>query len=141
MHSMSLENISNQYDAKAPESRQGLSLAEEHKPIEIKFHENPHILIEIEEFREVVGLRSPVQAGLLVNQDGTFWLTNLGRNGSTEVFRPDNRKHRRLAFNQVAYVRGGDFVGFYGAYYRVQFLDSQLYLHPLNEIETLSFRN
>lgn len=140
MHSMKIEHTETSYDSLAPASRHALSLSKTLSPIEMDFSANPNILLAIEELDGVVGLSSPVQAGILVNQDQSCWLTNMGRPGSTEVFRPDNRKHRKLAFNQVAYVRHGDWVGFYGSYYRVLFGFSSIQLKPVKPEELKSLR-
>ncbi len=105
------------FDARAPESNFSISLAENFDSVEIDYSGNPNLLLEIEEFRDVIGLRSPVQAGFLVNVDQSCWLTNLGRAGSTEVYRPRNKTYRKLTHNQVAYLRKGDYVGFYGAFF------------------------
>jgi len=139
---MKFETTESNYDSKSPENNFTLSLSRTFSPVKMDFSANPNILIEIEEFQDVVGLSSPVQAGLLVNQDHSCWLTNLGRNGSTEVYRPDNQRHRKLKYNQVAYLRHGDFVGFYGSFYRVLFGFSSVQLKPLadEEIKTIQIQ-
>ena len=121
---MNFHENDSSFDSKCPESYFSISLADSHGMVTVDFSKNPNYLLEIEEFRNVIGLSSAVQAGLLINQDGSFWLTNLGRSGSTEVYRPINKTYRKLANQQVAYLRHGDFVGFYGAFYRVDFDES-----------------
>jgi len=135
MEAMALQDHQVTYDSKLPESRHIISLGNSFSAIEMDFSACPNILIEIEEFHDAVGITSPLQAGLLVNQDHSLWLTNLGRNGSTEVYRPENGRHRKLAFNQVGYVRHGDCIGFYGSFFRVLFGFSTVQLKPLSEQE------
>ena len=132
---MNFDSTESNFDSKSPETRYCLSLANTRSPVDLDFSATPNILIDIEEFQDVVGLSSPVQAGLLVNQDHSCWVTNLGRSGTTEVFRPDNRQHRRLKFNQVAYVRHGDYVGFYGCYFRILFGFSSVQFQPVSPHE------
>jgi hypothetical protein len=136
MIAMDLQKEEFNFSSKSPEAMFSISLAECVKSTEIDYSKNPHILLEIEEFRGVIGLASPVQAGMLVNQNLSCWLTNLGRNGSTEVYRPANKTFRRLAYNQVAYLRHGDFVGFYGAFYRLEFRKNKLVLIPVQTRKT-----
>lgn len=138
---MKFDASESDFDSKSPENHFTLSLSRTLSPVEMDFSANPNILIEIEEFQDVVGLSSPVQAGLLVNQDHSCWLTNLGRNGSTEVFRPVNQRHRKLKYNQVAYLRHGDFIGFYGSFFRVVFGFSSVQLRPLSDEESKSLRD
>jgi hypothetical protein len=123
------------YDGQASEAYYPISLADGSQLLEMDFTSNPNILIEIAELRDAKGQDSPIQAGLLVNHDHSCWLTNLGRNGSTEVYRPHNGQHRKLAFNQVAYLRHGDCVGFYGSFFRVLFGYSKIQLKPLSSEE------
>ncbi|MDL1873120.1 hypothetical protein FBR05_13120 [Deltaproteobacteria bacterium PRO3] len=141
MHSMNFHEQGGGFDSKCPESLFSISLAESQGVVTVDFSANPNFLLEIEEFRNVVGLSSAVQAGLLVNQDGSCWLTNLGRSGSTEVYRPMNKTYRKLAHQQVAYLRHGDFVGFYGAFYRVDFDDTQLSLVPVDFLAKPRFQS
>jgi len=130
---MSFQNIDADYHSQSPETLYSISLANERFPVEMDYSENPNLVVEIEELRGVVGLSSAIQAGILVNADESCWLTNLGRNGSTQVYRPDNHIHRKLAYNQVAYLKHGDYVAFFGSYFRVEITPSTLYLVPLNE--------
>lgn len=132
MHSMNFHENESNFDSKCPESSFSISLADTQDVISVDFSANPNLLLEIEEFRNVIGLSSAVQAGLLVNHDGSCWLTNLGRSGSTEVYRPVNKTYRKLAHQQVAYLRHGDFVGFYGAFYRVDIDETQLNMVPVD---------
>jgi hypothetical protein len=132
MYSMNFQEKDGSFDSKSPESLFSISLAEGLGVVEVDFSYNPHLLLEIEEFRNVIGLSSAVQAGFLINHDHSCWLTNLGRSGSTEVYRPVNKIYRKLAQNMVAYLRHGDFVGFYGAFYRVVFEGSKLSLIPVD---------
>ena len=132
MHSMNFHENENDFDSKSPESSFSISLADTQDVISVDFSSNPNLLLEIEEFRNVIGLSSAVQAGILVNHDGSCWLTNLGRSGSTEVYRPMNKTYRKLAHQQVAYLRHGDFVGFYGAFYRVDIDETQLNMVPVD---------
>lgn len=131
MIAMDLLNQHSDFNSKSPESLFSISLAEHFNSVEVDFSENPNLLLEIEELRDVVGLSSSLQAGLLVNQDESCWITNLGRNGSTEVYRPANKTYRKLAYNQVAYLRHGDFIGFYGAFYRLEIRGQRLALIPI----------
>lgn len=131
MHSMSFQTIERDFDSLSPETLYAVSLSNSNQPVEMDYSENPNLVLEIEELRGVIGLCSPVQAGILVNHDESCWLTNLGKNGSTHVYRPDTKKHRKLAYNQVAYLRHGDYIGFYGAFFRVEITASTLYLVPL----------
>jgi hypothetical protein len=140
MSAMKSEITESSFDSLAPVSRQAISLTHTHSPVNIDFATNPNILVEIEELQGVVGLRSPVQAGILVNQDHSCWITNMGRSGSTEVYRPDNGKHRKLTFNQVAYVRHGDWVGFYGSFFCVLFGFSSIQLQPVTPDEMKNLR-
>lgn len=133
MHSMNTISTESVFDSKSPEHHCLLSLSNTRSAVEMDFSANPNILLDIEEFCDVVGLSSPVQAGILVNQDQSCWLTNLGRPGTTEVYRPDNKRHRKLAYNQVAYVRHGDLVGFYGNYFKVFFGFSTIQLRPVTK--------
>ena len=135
MHSMSLFEAKGDFDSKRPESNFSLSLADHRRKVEVDFEENPNLLLEIEEFRGVVGLSSAAQAGFLMNQDHSCWLTNIGRSGSTEVYRPGNKTYRRLAHQQVAYLRHGDYVGFYGAFYRLEFSGDCLTLAPVEFVK------
>ena len=135
MLAMKIETSENSFDSLAPVSRQVISLSNAHSPVAMDFASNPNFLIEIEELQGVVGLSSAVQAGILVNQDKSCWVTNMGRSGSTEVYNPENRKHRKLSFNQVAYVRHGDWVGFYGSFFRVLFGFSSIQLKPISQEE------
>jgi len=128
---MSLQETKGAFDSKRPESNFSLSLANHRRKVEVDFEDNPNLLLEIEEFRDVVGLSSPAQAGFLINQDHSCWVTNIGRHGSTEVYRPGNKTYRRLAHQQVAYLRHGDYVGFYGAFYRLEFSGDCLTLAPV----------
>ncbi len=130
---MSFQQIDADFDSQSPETLYSISLINERFPVEMEYRENPNLVLEIEELRGVVGLSSAIQVGILVNQDESCWITNLGRNGSTEVYRPDNRKHRKLAFNQVAFLKHGDYVSFYGSWYRVEMTASTLYMVPLCE--------
>ncbi len=132
MHSMNFHTEDGDFDSKSPESSFSISLAEGQEIVEVDYEENPNLLLEIEEFRNVIGLNSPVQAGIMVNHDSSCWITNLGRSGTTEVYRPFNKTYRKLARQQVAYLRHGDFVGFYGAFYRVEFEDNKLCLIPVD---------
>lgn len=125
----------NAFDSKSPESLFQIALAENLKVVEVDYRDNPHWLLEIEEFRDVIGLPSAIQAGFLINQDESCWITNLGRAGSTEVYRPANKRHRRLDYNQVAYLKRGDFVGFYGAFFQVRFGEGKLRLLPVDFLE------
>lgn len=135
MHSMSLfEPQQGAFDSKRPESGFSVSLANHRRKVQVDFEANPNLILEIEEFRGVVGLSSAAQAGFLMNQDHSCWLTNLGRHASTEVYRPGNKTHRRLAHQQVAYLRHGDYVGFYGAFYRLEFSGDCLTLAPVEFI-------
>jgi hypothetical protein len=136
MIAMDLLNQHSDFNSKSPENRFTVSLAEHFNSVDVDFSENPNLLLEIEELRDVVGLTSSLQAGLLVNQDQSCWITNLGRNGSTEVYRPANKTYRKLANNQVAYLRHGDFVGFYGAFYRVEIRETKLSLFPIESRKT-----
>lgn len=131
MHSMNFHSTDGEFDSRSPESSFSISLADQ-GTIEVDYEQNPNLLLEIEEFRNVVGLSSPVQAAVMVNHDSSCWITNLGRSGTTEVYRPFNRTYRRLAHQQVAYLRHGDFVGFYRSFYRVEFEDSRLCLIPVD---------
>jgi hypothetical protein len=135
MLAMKTEITESNYDSLAPVSRQTISLGHTHSPVAMDFASNPNFLIEIEELQGVVGLSSAVQAGILVNQDHSCWITNMGRSGSTEVYNPNNGKHRKLTFNQVAYVRHGDWVGFYGSFFRVLFGFSSIQLKPVSQEE------
>ncbi|MCE9624545.1 MAG: hypothetical protein K8R69_03685 [Deltaproteobacteria bacterium] len=131
MQSMNFQEQDGQFDSQCPEALFSISLAESTGVVTVDFTENPQLLLEIEEFRNVVGLSSPVQAGFLVNHDSSCWLTNLGRHGSTEVYRPMNKTYRKLAHQQVAYLQHGDFVGFYGAFYRIDIDEERLSLVPV----------
>jgi hypothetical protein len=113
-----------------------VSLINSSHPVEMDYSENPNLVVELEELRGVIGLSSATQAGILVNQDESCWLTNLGKNGSTEVYRPERKIRRKLAYNQVAYLKHGDYVGFYGAFFRVEITPATLYLVPLSEKKT-----
>jgi hypothetical protein len=140
MLAMKIESTEKSFDSLAPVSRQCISLGNTHSPVAMDFASNPNFLIEIEELQGVVGLSSAVQAGILVNQDKSCWVTNMGRSGSTEVYNPDNGKHRKLSFNQVAYVRHGDWVGFYGSFFRVMFGFSSIQLKPVSQEEMKDLR-
>lgn len=131
MHSMSLFEQPSAFDSKREESNFSISLANHRRKVTVDFEANPNLVLEIEEFRGVVGLSSAAQAGFLINHDHSCWVTNIGRNGSTEVYRPGNKTYRRLANQQVAYLRHGDYVGFYGAFYRLEFSGDCLTLAPV----------
>ena len=131
MHSNELQVGNLDYSSKVQERFFGISLADCDDAVAVDYSDNPHLLLEIEEFRNVVGLKSAVQAGLLVNQDQSCWLINLGRSGTTEVYRPLNHSYRKLANNQVAYLRDGDMVGFFSAFYRVEFRDLKIVFVPV----------
>jgi len=133
MHSMDFRKEDCNFNSVSPETLFCVSLIDSKKPIEMDFSENPNLLLELEELRGVIGLRSALQAGILVNQDESCWITNLGRNRSTEVYRPESRIYRKLAYNQVAYLKHGDFVGFYGTFFRVEITSSTLFLVPVSE--------
>jgi len=140
MYSMNFQEQDGNFDSQCPESLFSISLAESTGVVTVDFSESPLLLLEIEEFRNVVGLSSPVQAGFLVNQDASCWLTNLGRHGSTEVYRPMNKTYRKLAHQQVAYLRHGDLVGFYGAFYRIDIEDERLSLVPVEFLAQTRFQ-
>ncbi len=130
---MSLQDPKPRFDSQAPEKIYTLSLAKDAEALEMDFSDCPSLIIEIPDFQGAVGLDSPRQAGLLVNDDASLWLTNLGRSGSTELYRPENKKHRRLAHQQVGHMRQGDLVGFYGNFYRLEFTPSTLTLRALSQ--------
>jgi hypothetical protein len=136
MHSMSFQKIDRNFDSVSPETLYSVSLINSSHPVEMDYSENPNLVVELEELRGVIGLSSATQAGILVNQDESCWLTNLGKNGSTEVYRPERKIRRKLAYNQVAYLKHGDYVGFYGAFFRVEITPATLYLVPLSEKKT-----
>ncbi len=133
MHSMSFQKSHSDFHSISPETLFSISLADSFNPVEMDYSENPNLVIEIEELRNVIGLKSATQAGILVNQDESCWITNLGKNGSLEVYRPRNKTYRKLAYNQVAYLCHGDYVGFYGSFYRLELTSATMYLVPLSE--------
>ncbi len=128
---MKLQDPEMSFDSQAPEKTYTLSLAKSDEALEMDFSDCPSLVVEILDFQEAIGLDSPQQAGLLVNDDTSLWLTNLGRSGSTELYRPENKKHRRLSHQQVGHMREGDLVGFYGRFYRLEFDSTTLTLRPL----------
>ncbi len=126
-----LKETDNEYYSIHGDTVVGISLANSTASLQVDLTKSHHVLIEIEEFRNVVGLSSPLQAGFLINQDQSCWLTNLGRNGSVEVYRPMKKIYRKLAHQQVAYLRDGDYIGLYGAFYKLSIEENYFSLIPV----------
>lgn len=111
-------NKINELIATPREKKHDVPLNQIHSSLEIDFSINPNLLLSFEV--PTPSMETP-KAGLLINQDHSCWVTNLGPDGFTEVYRFSGSVHRVLDYNQVAYVRQGDFVAFGGKLFRLLF--------------------
>ncbi|MCB1215012.1 MAG: hypothetical protein KDK66_05990 [Deltaproteobacteria bacterium] len=124
---MSLNTLSDPFDSRAPEASFYLSLEAE-EALTIPYGENPNITLTIQGSLQE-GIEYP-QAALLINEDNSLWLTNLGEQGSIQVFRLRNGQFRYLDHKQVAYLAEGDLVSLKGHHFKIHFQDHQLLMEP-----------
>lgn len=93
-----------------------MDIEQTHSTMELDFSNNPNLILDF-----VGEEQRGLSVGLLINQDSSCWLTNLGADGFAEVYRSEGQLHRKLGYNQVAYVRQGDWVAFGGRLFRLLF--------------------
>lgn len=115
------------FDSQAPEALLSLALQDQ-KALEIPYLENPNVVLALKDTSENIPKKA--RAGLLINEDKSLWLTNLGEDASLEVFRIRNERFKSLKHGQVAYLSDGDLIGFAGKFYQLNFLEKELLLEP-----------